>query len=72
MVVTPQESGGGPPQSKTLARWPVMPGWREAFSGAASAVLALWNGTGFVCWWPAAKTFDTNFTCRDGREHDGL
>ena len=27
---TPTKSGGGPPQSKTLARWPVMPEWREA------------------------------------------
>jgi hypothetical protein len=41
--VTPGESGGGPPQSKTLARWPVMPGLREASWSAP----ALWRfGTG--------------------------
>jgi len=33
------KSGGGPPQSKTLARWLMIPGWREAFWSAP----ALWR-----------------------------
>jgi hypothetical protein len=54
---TPWESGGGPPQSKTLARWPVMLELREA-SWSAPALWRFGTGTDLV-WdggWPCAST----------------
>jgi len=53
----PWESGGGPPQSKTLARWPVMQGLREA-SWSAPVLWRFGTGTDLVLdgWWPCAST----------------
>src|SRR6266576_1871185 len=56
------KSGGGPPQSKTLARWPMIPELREASwsrqpSGALGAARGKRETVGKVdCGWRGAST----------------